>query len=442
MAELFEEIELEDEKTRVRVNRMTEIRPKKVSVVHRGANRFVVITKAEDTMAEDTFGNIIVELDENGLPHERTVGEPPADQPDPAPAPAPAAQPEPTDKADVIAAPVQPKIMEAVTTAVEKLKSLIVRVRGMGETDEKVAKPIPSAIEQEIKSVATALSAVAEKYPAPKSGDEKADDTPAPTTTEPTVSTPDVSTAEPTDTAPATEPTEKAEKIQKPVKAKIVETATSAIERLLSLGNKVKGMQTSTEKLPRPIPASVEQALRTIASSLKGLLEKYPGTASQVAPGKDTDKPDDQPAGSPAQPADTELSVIERAAGEIEKAATAGGFDKAYIKSLRKIFNSTLKLMQEFDADTLKAMGVSIRRIKKADEEVAEYAAKLDTLQKEFDELKSTVTEQSDTIAKMDNPVPEARSSAHGWETVVDSAAQGRDNRRPVLWQPSTEKKT
>jgi len=42
----------------------------------------------------------------------------------------------------------------------------------------------------------------------------------------------------------------------------------------------------------------------------------------------------------------------------------------------------------------------------------------------------------------MDNPVPEARSSAHGWETVVDSAAQGRDNRRPVLWQPSTEKKT
>lgn len=412
-------------KKRLRVNRLTDVRPTKVSVVHRGANRSILICKsAEDTMA-DEFGNMVVELTDTDTdmqptetPTEEKAGETPTE---------PAIETD-AEKADVIAKPVQPKVLEAVTSAVEKLKSLIVRVKGMAGTDDKVAKPIPAAVEQEIKSIAASLVATAEKYPAPKAdGDEPAPGEKADGDTEPAAEPQPEPTAKTEgDDPPADEPdTEKAE-MPNPVKAKVVEVAGSAIGKLIALADKVKGMQTSDEKLP--LPGSVEQALRSCASLLKGLLEKYPGTQAQVA--GDVKPEDEDKKGDGDRP--PQLSAIERAAAEIEKAAVQ--LDGRDMQALRKLFSTAFKIMQKLDPAALEKEGIRIKRqpVKKSDDELGEMKAEIKT-------LKATLAEQREKIAKFDNPVPEARSASTGWEGGGGDA-KPKKRRLPIMWQPGVDK--
>jgi len=415
------------EKKRLRVNRLTDVRPTKVSVVHRGANRSVLICKSAEDDMPDEFGNMVVELTDVDIdtqptetPAEEKADEAPAD-----PAAEPATETD-AEKADVIAKPVQPKVLEAVTSAVEKLKSLVVRVKGMAGTDDKVAKPIPAAVEQEIKSIAASLVATAEKYPAPKSdGDEPAPGEKADGDTEPAAEPQPEPTAKTEgDDPPADEPTEKAE-MPNPVKAKVVEVAGSAIGKLIALADKVKGMQTSDEKLP--LPGSVEQALRSCASLLKGLLEKYPGTQAQVA--GDVKPEDEDKKGDGDRP--PQLSAIERAAAEIEKAAVQ--LDGRDMQALRKLFSTAFKIMQKLDPKALEKEGIKVSRqpVKKSEgEELGELKAKLA-------ELEATITEQREQIAKMDNPMPEARSASTGWEAAPQQTEQRQRMRQG--WQPGAE---
>jgi hypothetical protein len=193
-----------DQKSKRRVNRLTRIEPPIVSVVRRGANRGRFVLKNEEgTMPEDQkvdeFGNPIIDLDSPetepaddtekanaargpggqglgpggkcvcpkcGAEVDHKTGEGCVEMECPK-CGAKMSRPA-TEKADMMPPGVKSKVSEVLTSVLERSKSLLAKVNAVG-TDEKAQKPIPSAIEQELRAISAALSGVMEKYPTPQS---------------------------------------------------------------------------------------------------------------------------------------------------------------------------------------------------------------------------------------------------------------------------------
>ena len=71
--------------------------------------------------------------------------------------------------------------------------------------------------------------------------------------------------------------------IPKPVKEAVLRTLTEALERLMSVANRVKEAEETDEKVDAPVPDEVGTEVRAIAVLLNGVGERYPSPTTKAA---------------------------------------------------------------------------------------------------------------------------------------------------------------
>lgn len=77
-------------------------------------------------------------------------------------------------------------------------------------------------------------------------------------------------------------PERKQQAIPSPVKDAVSKIVRSAVERLMSIAQALRGAKTTDAKTPTPLPASIGRGLRAVAAELQGATQRYPSPTAKA----------------------------------------------------------------------------------------------------------------------------------------------------------------
>ena len=228
--------------------------------------------------------------------------------------------------------------------------------------------------------------------------------------------------------------TDKAGSISSGVKSKLMETANSAMERLKSVVSSLNGM--STDDNAKGTPSSLAQEIKAIASTLSGVLERYPSPHSAMT----GDKGDDADKGAEPPKDEQKKEGLEAIADAVEKAA-GGDLSKKDKKALRKIMVDLRKVIDRVDPEAkeaLKQYDIVLKSIEDdADPVLESNQALVEALNKSnelmeklgtsFASFQQKLGEQDAKIAKMDRTIPPANSRSDDPEPAHQEPAKHED---------------
>jgi hypothetical protein len=229
------------------LRRLEDIRPEEVSTVDLAANRrkFLVVKRDGDS------GDGALQSDGNGGFVTATGDQVHIDK----------------QEKLTIPGPVKTQVASAITEALERLASVVNRVKEADETDEKLDQPLPAALVREISAVQAIVDGITRRYPSPsretakdEGGEGEGD------------------TAKQKLTIPG------------PVKKAILQRLTEVMERLMSAAKRVKDAEETDEKVDRPLPVELGRDLTTIASMLGAVTQKYPSPTRRAAGDEDEEQ--------------------------------------------------------------------------------------------------------------------------------------------------------
>lgn len=232
------------------------------------------------------------------------------------------------------------------------------------------------------------------------------------------------------------QPTDKAAAISAAVKAKVTEALNSAVERLKSLQTMVQGMETDDKA--KGMPSKASQEIKSVATALNGVLERYPSPQSAMAgdggDGGQDGKDDKDKDAVPAQP---QKQGIDAAVDALEKAATASTLSRKDAKDMVKLFVSFKNLIQRTNPDAkdmLKGFDVIIKSMESdpsidATDALREALEKSDAtntaLVEELKNVKKQLGEHGEKIAKMDRMVPDGNAATHDGPAPAPASTDG-----------------
>lgn len=217
----------------------------------------------------------------------------------------------------------------------------------------------------------------------------------------------------------APDETEKAGAISSGVKTKLMETANGAMERLKSVMSNLQGMQTDDNV--KGTPSSLAQEFKAVASTLNGVLERYPSPQSSASGGVGGDKDD----ADKAEPKKDEQKKegLEAVTEAVEKMGDAE-LSKKDKKALRKLMVDLRNVIGRVDPDAkeaLKQYDIVLKSLEEdADPMLETNQALVEALNKSnamneklantVQSLEKKLGEQADKIAKMDRTIPPGHS--------------------------------
>lgn len=294
--------------------RLTEMDTREVSVVDRAANRrrFLVV-KQEDEMADEITGAEVEETQDGELTT-TDAGSESADagSGDAGEAAQAEGEPEGTEKADApIPGPVKQAAQRIATEATERLMSLVNGLKAQKE------KPVSTQQANEMKAIATLVTRLVTRYGYPSAGMAKLDDDGI------------------------------AEEVGK-VQATTLRRATEALERLMSAANRIKAMPAGPAGQKGSLPNDLVRELKTIATLLGSVAQRYPAAKADGDPSAEFDIEDMQ-----AQFMVEEL--IEKAGKKISSSRL--GKLRAAFEAHKKAYESIEELLKELDDDDDKEKG-------------------------------------------------------------------------------------
>jgi len=246
-----------------------------------------------------------------------------------------------TEKQMKMPAPVKESVSSALREATERMMSLITVLRSAKATDDKTSSPLPDVIHKEIKVISTVLGKLLQRYPAPSTKSEgeegeekqnvekKADAHSAILAEKIAALGTLVAEINATDTGAAdfqakldqmssiiwsvrefatvvnvakSEGDEAAVgsgasgdegvreflkaagnvSIPSPVRDAVMEKIRSGMERLLSVLREVRDMETTDEKMAKPVPDKVMAATKAVMTDLNSITEKYPSPMAKI----------------------------------------------------------------------------------------------------------------------------------------------------------------
>jgi hypothetical protein len=147
------------------------------------------------------------------------------------------------------------------------------------------------------------------------------------------------------------QPTAKAElSLPTPVKEGLMRVVTEATERLVSIGNMIRGAQETAEANAQPVPAELATEVQTISDLLRGALSRYPSPMSDGAAAEPGEAAMAEKAGGAVAQA---LSTIAATASEIaQRASGAETLDGATLAAVRNLAAQLNALAERYPQPT------------------------------------------------------------------------------------------